>query len=312
MNLLKRAALGLTFFLIIAAVILLTVAHPATQPAFLSKTADRPLIIAHKGGDGLVPGNTLQAFVRGVEEGSDILETDARLTADGQVVLFHDARLDDLTDGVGSVEASTLAELGTLDAAYNWTPNSGETYPYRGKGLRIPTLEEALMELPNARFNIDMKTHTPEMVEALARVIEATGAQQRVLVTSFDDATVKAFRERMPAVASSLASNEVRLLWGLQLLRLQRLYSPPAPAVQVPEYEGSLRVVSQHFVAAAQSRGMQVHVWTVNDPAAMRRLLELGVDGIITDYPNVLREVIHGLTETQGAHRSVPGSAQKE
>jgi len=290
-RLVRRYGLWALAIIVLVVIGLTLRAQPVAQPAFLDKRGGCPLILAHKGGDGLAPGNTLAAFTRGLQEGADILETDARLTADGYVVLFHDETVDATTDGTGKVADLTLAELQKLDAGYDWSPDGGTSYPFRGKGLRIVTLEEALQAFPDARFNIDMKTHTQQMVKAVAEVVQRTGAQNRVLVTSFDATTARAFRSLMPGIPSSLADDEAKLFFGLQLLHLTMVYSPPAAAAQVPEYQGSLRVVTPHFVEAAHSRGMQVHVWTVNDQADMRRLLDMGVDGIVTDYPDVLANI---------------------
>jgi glycerophosphoryl diester phosphodiesterase len=285
---------GLRALVVLAAalLVLFLTAQPAAQPLFLEKHNGRPLVIAHKGGDGLAPGNTLEAFACGLQEGADILETDARLTADGHVVLFHDATVEDTTEGTGRVEEMTLAELKKLNVAHHWTPPGKTVTGSREEALRAPTLEEALTAFPEARFNIDMKTHSEEMALELYQVVDRTNAVDRVLVTSFDDATVQSFRELLPSAASSLASNEVRLFFGLQLLHLEHLYTPPAAAAQVPEYEGSLHVVTPRFIRAAHSRGLQVHVWTINDRATMKRLLAMGVDGIVTDYPNVLRKLV--------------------
>ncbi len=290
-SLLRRVALWVLGLLVLALVIGFTTAHPIDAPVFLDKDHGF-LIIAHKGGEGLAPGNTIEAFARGLMEGADILETDARLTADGHVVLFHDDSVEGQTDGSGRVEDLTLAEIRSLDAGYWWTDDKGSSYPYRGKGHKVPTLAEALAAFPGARFNVDMKTHSQEMVAAMVETIRASEAENRVLITSFDAETAQAFRREMPEVASSCGSSEVQVFYAMQLLRLTRFYTPPAAALQVPEYEGSIHVVTSSFIGAAHSRGMQVHVWTVNDEETMRRLIDLGVDGIVTDYPERLRAIL--------------------
>jgi glycerophosphoryl diester phosphodiesterase len=249
------------------------------------------LVLGHKGADGLLPGNTLSAFGRALQVGADIIECDVRATADGHLVVFHDANVDNVTNGTGAVKSFTLAQLQKLDAGYNYTVD-GESYPYRGQNLRIPTLAEALAAYPTARFNIDMKDHAEHIPQALLDVLDEAGARERVIVGSFDGPTIRRFRKLAPNVATSLAQDEVTRLFIMARLGIGNMYKSPARYIQVPERSGLLQIITPSFVDLIHSLGMSVHVWTVNDRTSMFRLLEAGVDGIVTDYPDKLREVL--------------------
>jgi glycerophosphoryl diester phosphodiesterase len=195
-------------------------------------------------------------------------------------------------DSTGPVLQYSLEELKSLDAAYHWSPDDGQTYPHRGQGIVIPTLEEVLAAFPDMQMNIEIKQSDPSIVLPVCDLIREYRAAERVLVASFDSDTIKAFRENCPEVASTAAESEVRLLYGLSVVYFGGLYRPPAEAVQVPEYSGEIHVVTQRFVDAAHRLGMDVHVWTVNEADDMQRMLDLGVDGIITDAPDLLLNIL--------------------
>ncbi|HHT28284.1 MAG TPA: phosphatase PAP2 family protein [Firmicutes bacterium] len=249
------------------------------------------LVLGHKGADGLAPGNTLAAFGAALQAGADIIECDVRLTADGHLVVFHDATVDAITDGTGAVRSYTLAELQKLDAAYNYTLD-GVSYPFRGQDYHIPTLAAALAAYPETRFNIDMKDHDEHVPQALLEVLDEAGARDRVIVASFDGQTIRRFRKLAPDVATSLAQDEVTRLFIMARLGIGNMYKPPAKYIQVPERQGPLQIVTPSFVDLVHSLGMSIQVWTVNDRTSMYRLIDAGVDGIVTDYPDKLREVL--------------------
>lgn len=269
---------------------LLTIQPRPPQPYLQS---DRPLVLAHRGGAALAPENTLVAFQNAVNLGADALELDVHTTADGAVVVIHDDTVDRTTDGKGAVHDLTLAELRQLDAGYHFTPDDGQTFPYRGQGVTIPTLEEVLTAFPDMRVNIEIKQTDPPMEAAVKEVIDRAGAQERVLVGSEHDDVLDRFRALAPAIATSAATGEVRTFYLAQLLRISAIYRPVADAFQVPEYSGSTHVVTPSFIDAAHHHGAKVHVWTVNDAETMRRLLDMGVDGIITDRPDVAVAVVN-------------------
>ncbi|RMH00691.1 MAG: glycerophosphodiester phosphodiesterase [Chloroflexi bacterium] len=257
--------------------------------------ADRPffadegfMVIAHQGGDGLRPGDTMAAFDHAVALGVDVLEMDIHATADGAIVLMHDATVDRTTNGSGAIKEMTLAELKALDAGYNWSPDGGQTFPYRGQGITVPTLEEVFTAYPFMRMNIEIKQKEPSIVQPFCQLIHQYGMEERVLVASFHPETMTEFREVCSDVATSMVEPEIRWLYGLHLVFLGQLFAPPAEAIQIPEYSGGLHVATGRFVRAAHAKNVRVHVWTVNETADMQRLIGIGVDGIITDRPDRL------------------------
>ena len=245
--------------------------------AFLEN--DGPLAFAHRGGAGEAPENTLAAFRRAVELGFRYLETDVRVSSDGVAMAFHDATLDRVTNLTGRFCDLSRDEL---REALVWGREP------------IPTLEELLRTFPKARFNIDPKEDAG--VKPLAEVIARTGAIDRVCVGSFAGRRLTKLREMLgPRLCHSVG------LAALSRLRLVSLgsnkgISPPevadCPCVQLPPYLGGHRLVDERLVKAAHAESIQVHVWVVNEPEEMHRLLNLGVDGIMTDFPSVLREVL--------------------
>ncbi len=260
----------------------------------------RKLVIAHRGGAGLWPENTMHAFTRAVEMGVDVLELDVHSTSDGMIVVIHDPTLERTTNGKGSVNAMTFAELKTLDAAYRWTPDGGASYPLRGQGIEIPSLSEVLTTFPNVRFNIEPKHGQPSLAAPLCRMLRENKVTDRVMVGSFKSAVLNEFRRTCPEVATSASTSEVSTFLALSATSLEGNYSGAAKALQVPEYSAGLHVITPGFVDAAHRRDLQVHAWTINDTEGMKRLLDFGVDGIITDYPDRLIELLNVRKETPG------------
>ena len=262
------------------------------EHVYFKGDAGRPLVIAHRGGAGLWPENTLYAFGRAAALGADVIETDVRATADGEIVVIHDDRVERTTDGAGRVASLTLAELKRLDAGYRWTADGGRSFPFRGRGLTVPTLREVFEALPAVRFNIEPKQAEPPIVAPLCRLIRERGMAERVMVASFSGPTVEQFRRECPEVATSASTSEVGLFLAMQRSGLAASYSPPMQAVQVPEWAGGVRVLTGEFVRAAHGRNLRVHAWTVNGEEDMRRVLGMGVDGVMTDYPDRLLKVL--------------------
>lgn len=271
--------------------LLTLLARPAADHSFFA-AQPRPLVIAHQGGDGLWPGNTLYAFERAAAMGVDVLEMDMHRTADGALVVIHDRTVDRTTDGAGAIAAMSLAEIKQLDAGYDWSPDNGRTFPFRGQGIAIPTLNEIFERFPEYRMNIEIKPDDPAVAEALCALISDYAMTERALVASFHTAPLQAFRRACPTVATSAPEDEVRTFFVLQTLFLDATFSPPGYALQVPEYGGGLHILTSRFVAAAQSRNLEVHAWTINEVEAMQRMHDLGVDGIITDYPDRLLDLL--------------------
>lgn len=251
------------------------------------------LVMAHRGGGGLAPENTMTAFEQAVAMGVDVLELDVRATADGALVVIHDATVGRTTDGRGAVHQLTLAQLQQLDAGYQWTADGGRTYPFRGRGITVPTLRELFTAFPQTRMNIDLKQKEPPIVDAFARLLVAYEMVDQVLVGSFHDEALYDYRCHLPAAVTAAGRRETLIFFFLQWARLSWPYRPAAQAFQIPERHGPLRI-GPRFVQAALRREMEVHVWTVNDVADMQRLIRWGVAGIITDYPDRLLQLVAG------------------
>lgn len=250
---------------------------------------DRPLVFAHRGGRALGPENTLAAFAAGIAAGADGLELDVHLSADGHPVVIHDETLDRTTDQRGPVRERTAAELARVDAAWAFAPEQG--HPLRGQGIGVPRLDEVLARHPEPRIIIELKTGAPALAQAVVGVVRRAGAEARVCIGGFHDASVRAARQALPGIASSAAALEVRLAlyrsWvGLPVRR------PPYGGYQIPETAGRTRVVSPRFIRHAHEARLKVQVWTVNDEADMRRLLGWGVDALITDRPDLAATVV--------------------
>ena len=249
------------------------------------------LVMAHRGGGGLAPENTMPAFHQAVDMGVDILELDVRATADGVLVVIHDAAVERTTDGRGPVHRHTLAELQQLDAGYRWTPDGGQSYPFRGRGVTIPTLRELFTAFPRTRMNVDLKQKEPSIVKAFADLLVECDMVEHVLVGSFHDDTLHDYRCHLPEAVTAAGRREILIFYFLQLLRLSWPYRPAAQAFQIPEQHGLLRI-NPHFIQAARRHEMEVHIWTVNDVADMQRLIRWGAAGIITDYPDRLLQLL--------------------
>ncbi len=272
-------------------------AQSAASTPFSEGIQHRPLVMAHRGGAGLWPENTMYGFERAMDLGADVLETEIQSTADNILVLMHDSTVDRTTNGSGPISAFTLGELKTLDAGYNWTSDGGQTFPFRGSGITVPTLEEVFTALSTVRINIDIKQEKPSLLESLCKTIRTFDMVDRVMVASFSSKVLKAFRRDCPEVTTSAGTGEVALFFVMNLVFLGAVYRPACQAFQVPEYSSGLRVLTKRFVKTAHGLNLAVHVWTINETTDMQRLLELGVDGIITDYPDRL---ISLLQETGG------------
>jgi glycerophosphoryl diester phosphodiesterase len=259
------------------------------------RTAGRlwPVNFAHRGASARAPENTLEAFRLAVEAGAGGLELDVRMTRDGEVVVIHDATVDRVTDGSGAVAGMTLDEVRRFDAGYSFSPDGGRTFPYRGRGVRIPTLAEVYEEFPDAYVNADIKEAQPEAEEAVLSVIKDAAAEGRTLVASTDHAVLRRFRKVSGGHISTGASRrEIAAFYVLSRLHLEALVSPAYEALQVPVEHRGIKLVTPRFVRAAHSRGVRVDVWTINDVAEMNQLLDLGVDVIMTDRPEVLESLL--------------------
>lgn len=246
-----------------------------------------PVPIAHRGSRTLWPENTDVSFQGAYDLGYRHFETDLHLTADGVLVCFHDDTVDRTTNGTGLVGRLTLGELQELDAGYRHRTYEG--FPFRGKGVRVPTLEWLLTTFSDTSLVVDLKTDG--LAEPLAALVDDLDVYERLIVGSFSDQRLTEFREitdgRVPVSSGSALSR----LWVLAS-RVGRGVAGDASALQVPTHLRGVRVVDEKLVKAAHEGGLQVHVWTVNERTEMIRLLDMGVDGLVTDRPDVLKDLL--------------------
>ena len=240
-----------------------------------------PLAIAHRGGAGDWPENTMPAFEAAVGLGFTYVETDVHATSDGVLVAFHDESLDRVTDRTGLIRDLTWSEVSAA----------------RVDGREpIPLLEDILGHFPDVRVNIDAKHDTA--VDPLVEVVRRTGVIDRICIGSFSGRRLRRIRTALgPGLCTSMGPVEVAML---KLAGFGVPVAMRAPCAQVPVRQGPFRVVDARFVRGAHRRGVQVHVWTIDDPAEMHRLLDLGVDGIMTDHPKALRSVLEERGEWRG------------
>jgi len=273
--------------------------HPFFTPSMPSMPSmeERTLAIAHQGGRGLWPENTLLAFERALDLGVDVVEMDLRGTSDRHIVVHHDPSVERTTEGAGLVRELTLEEIRALDAGYRFEVEADGTLtrPYRGRGLVVPTLLEVLDRFPESRLNLEMKEFDPELARALCATLRKNEFAERVLVASFDDEPMAAFREACPEVATSATLREALVFYQLDRLRLGSLYRSPAVAFQFPEYFGEIHVIRPRLLEAARSFNVRIQVWTVNEDEDLARMLAMGVDGIVTDYPDRLLRLMGRL-----------------
>jgi glycerophosphoryl diester phosphodiesterase len=252
-----------------------------------------PWVVAHRGGSALAPENTFPAFDRAVGLGADALEIDVRLTVDGVVVVFHDDETARLTGAPGTIEGRTLAETAALDAAFSFSPDGGATFPLRGGGVGVPTLAATLARYPRMRLNIDAKAEDAALAEALARVVAEGGAVDRVCLGSFFDVQAERLGRLLPGAARYLPQDAATCHVLAAKAGLGGQGCPHGyDLADLPHRVGVLTVVDAKVVAYFHARGIPVHVWTVDDEREMRELLALGVDGIVTDRPDLLARVL--------------------
>ena len=256
----------------------------------------RPLVIAHQGGDGVWPGDTMYAFERAVEIGADVLEMDAHIAKDGEIVLMHDEAVDRTTDGTGLIEDLTLAEIKRLDAAHKWSTDEGRTFPFRGQGIQVPTLNELFEKFPDMRYLIEIKLTENPIDQPFCNLIREYNMQAKVIVASFHDEAMRMFRETCPEVATSASRTEVRNFVLLGKVFLSGFVVPRYQSIQ-PPYDPSeslgITIITERFIREAHAKNIKVEPWTVNDPELMKQYIEWGVDGIITDRPDLMVEILN-------------------
>lgn len=255
------------------------------------------LVYAHRGGAKLRPENTVLAFDHGLSLGADGLEFDVHLSRDGVVVIHHDTTLDRTTNGHGPLAARTADELSELDAGFHFTPpaplesgvagaRENAAHPYRGLAGGVPRLDAVLRRYPSAALIIELKVNEPELAHRTIDAVRAADAVHRVALGSFGTRVLRAARAYEPAICTGSSREETRLALYRSWVRWP-VRRPPYREYQVPEIAGTTRVISPRFVKDAHDAGLAVKVWTVDEAEDIRRLLRWGVDGIISDRPDV-------------------------
>jgi len=246
-----------------------------------------PVILGHRGAAGSAPENTLPSFERALELGAQIIESDIHVTRDGEAVLIHDDVVDRVTESHGRVDGLSLAELQALDAAYHWSSDGGSSFPLRGSGVQIPTLEQAFQAHPGARFNLELKSNETRLAVRVFDLLRHYDREDTTLLAAGENETMAILREERarsqlrPAMGTCTA--EVLAFVNSALEGV----APPEDcmALQIPTHFGGQPLVTPELISHARAHEVAIHVWTVNDPEEMARLLDLGVDGIVTDHP---------------------------
>jgi glycerophosphoryl diester phosphodiesterase len=293
----RKSLLILASILLLSIVLLLIFTPDAASKRYYSNL-QHPLVIAHQGGDGVWPGDTMYACENAVKIGADVLEMDAHITKDGQIVLMHDEKVDRTTDGTGLIENLSLSELKKLDAAYKWSNDDGKTFPYRGQGIQVPTLEELFQKFPQMRYVIEIKLTQNPIDKPLCDLVRQHGMQDNVVIASFHDEAMQNFRKTCPEVATSAARGEVTKFVLLGKVFLSGFIAPQYQSIQ-PPYDPSesmnIPIMTKRFIREAHAKNVKVEPWTVDDPVLMKQYVEWGVDGIITDRPDLMIGVLKEL-----------------
>ena len=250
---------------------------------FLS--AGAPRVFAHRGGCALGPENTIAAFDLGRAAGADGLELDVHLSSDGVIVVCHDDLLDRTTNANGPIQACTAADLARVDAGHRFADAAG-AFPFRGRGIGIPTLRDVLARYRDMLIIIEMKEDSAAMGRAVAAEVRAADAVERVCAAGYGQRSLDAARAALPEMATSASRPEAqwavyRSIAGVPVRRAA--YA----AFQVPEMAGWLRIISPRFIRHVHDAGRRIQAWTIDDETDMRRLLSWGVDGLISNRPDV-------------------------
>lgn len=290
----------LVFCLIGGGIALLPGQNPAKHVFFSTHAAGQVEILAHGGGQGVAPTNTLLALQTAARDGADIVEIDVQLTKDNVLIVHHDDTLDAATDLSGPIASLTWAQIAALDKGGRAIIN-GRTFS--GTAAKVARLDDVLAALPNRRWNIEIKNNSAIGGDQTCQSIKRAGLARLVLVASFHDSAMASFRAACPQVATSMAPNEIRKFVFGAHLRLARFVNTPAVAVQVPVAAGGFDLTDARFVAALKARNIKLHYWTINEPSQMRALIDAGADGLLTDF------VVRGREAVKAKRRDLPAPA---
>lgn len=263
-------------------------ARPA-EPKRWFEGFENPIILAHQGGEKEWPSNTILAFKQAQNVGSDVLDTDLHMTRDKVLVLIHDTTVDRTTNGSGAVAEMTWQELEGLDAAYYFTKDQ-KTFPWRGKDVGIPRLTDVLEAFPDWKIQIEVKQAPLETAQVLAEVLKQYRAEDRVLLSCFDEEMMREIRTHCPEVATSATPSEIRSFILASRLRLESLLSPNYSCLQIPLEFDSYTLVNKRTVEAAHNRGVYVLPWTIDSDEDVESCRTAGADGFNTNYPTRMEE----------------------
>ncbi|GIW43325.1 MAG: glycerophosphoryl diester phosphodiesterase [Candidatus Binatia bacterium] len=255
-----------------------------------------PRILGHRGAAGQAPENTLPSFALALALGADVLEFDVHPTRDGFVVVIHDDTVDRTTDGSGLVRELTLRQIEQLDAGYHFS-RDGRDFPFRGHGVRIPTFPAVLQHFPLATCNVEIKENDGAFIDEVIATIRRLDATHRVLVAAENGDIMDHVRRHAPDLVTSFSAKDVLHFMDCLQHSQWSHYEAPGIALQIPPRVGDIELVRPELVAAAHRLGIEVHVWTINDPEQMRSFLDMGVDGIVSDLPglaHVVARQFHG------------------
>lgn len=251
----------------------------------------KPRLFGHRGAAGHLPENTLPSFAAALHSGMGYLELDVWATCDGVVIVHHDETALRQCGIDRPICDFTLSEVQNLDAGHGFSIDNGQSHPFRGRGIRIPTLEEVFAAFPGALCNIEIKQQTPAIEELTVAAIRRAGKEKDVLLASEQDDVMQRLREICGGIPTSASAGEVAAFMAWIGGGCATSFSLPAQALQIPETWGEHTLVTPETVAVSHALGLEIHVWTVNERSAMDRLLLLGVDGLMSDYPEILVDV---------------------
>lgn len=242
-------------------------------------------VMAHRAGMGHVPQNTIEAALNAQSMGASYIEMDVQRTSDGVFITIHNPTIDETTDGKGFVSDMTFEEIQQFDAGYGYESQEGER-PFVGRGVMVPSLESVFGALPDAKYNLEIKPDDVSFAAPFCTLLRKHGMENQVLVGSFNEEPLIAFRKACPEIPTSLYVAEITQFVYLHKLGLSNLASFNGAAMQVPIENDGITIVTPSFIQAAHARGLEVHVWTINDTETIKWLNDIGADGVITDYPD--------------------------
>jgi glycerophosphoryl diester phosphodiesterase len=252
--------------------------------------SSRPRLFAHRGASGSFPENTMIAFRAGVDQGATHLELDVHATRDGQIVVLHDPDLDRTTDATGPVRGLDFAALARVDAGYGFRDSSGSRR-FAGQRIRIPPLDEVLRAFPDTPLNIEIKQDDPPIEAEVIGLLRRHSATARVLLAAEAQPIMQRIRPEYDG-PTGFTAEEALEFYQRAVAGHWEGYRAPGRALQVPPIHQEVEVVTPALLAAAHRLGIEVHVWTINDEESARRLVALGVDGIMSDFPSRIAGVL--------------------